>query len=489
MAKPLFDQLLASAQQARAPFHTPGHKLGRAIATHLQQAWGSAIFQSDLPELPELDNLYAASGVLAESQAQAAEVFGADRSWFLVNGSTGGLLAAILTICSPGDRLLLPRNAHRSLLSGCILSGAMPVWITPPEAADFDLVGVPTPEQVATALAQDPQIKAVVLVSPTYEGVCADVAAIAAIAHNHNLPLIIDAAHGAHLGFHPDLPRSPLHEGADLVVQSTHKLLGALTQAAMLHCKGDRIDPERLSQSLALVQSSSPSYLLLASLEAATEQMRTSAQDLLQVTIDLARQAHQRLAELPGLQLPALKIGNREGFPQWDRTRLVINFQSCGWSGFCADEYLHEQWQVTAELPSLSNLVFHLSLGNRIEDIDRLVTACDRLLSQEHQEELPPRLPVWLEPETILSPRQAWFSRHQTVSAEQAIGAIAAECVCPYPPGIPVLLPGERISKSAVDYLRQVQTTGGILSGCADPELTTLRIVQDSDTIHASCLS
>lgn len=489
MAKPLFDQLLASAEQSRAPFHTPGHKLGRAIAPHLQQAWGSAVFRADLPELPELDNLYAASGVLAESQAQAAEVFGADRSWFLVNGSTGGLLAAILAVCGPGDRLLLPRNAHRSLLSGCILSGAVPVWITPPEAADFDLIGVPTPKQIAAALEQDPQIKAAVLVSPTYEGVCADVAAIAAIAHRQGIPLIVDAAHGAHLGFHPDLPASPLSEGADLVVQSTHKLLGALTQAAMLHLKGDRIDPERLSQSLALVQSSSPSYLLLASLEAATEQMQASPVELLQTPIDLARQAHQRLATLSGLQLPAIAIGDRPGFPQWDPTRLVLNFQACGWSGFSADEYLHEQWQVTAELPSLHNLVFHLSLGNRREDIDRLVTACDRLLSQEHQEALPPRLPAWLEPEAILSPRQAWFARQQTVSTEQAIGAIAAECVCPYPPGIPVLLPGERISKSAVDYLRQVQTSGGILSGCADPELTTLRIVQDSDTFHASCFS
>ncbi len=228
-----------------------------------------------MPELPELDNLFAPEGVILQAQQLSAEAFGADRTWFLANGSTSGVVAAILATCGPGDKIVLPRNVHQSAVSGLVLSGAIPIFITPEYDPTFDIAHSITPTAVSEALARHPDAKAVMMVYPTYYGVCGDIAAIAHIAHQHNIPLLVDEAHGPHFTFHPDLPISALAAGADLTVQSTHKVLSALTQAAMLHTQGMRVDNDRLSKALQLVQSTSPSYLLLASLDVARYQMAT----------------------------------------------------------------------------------------------------------------------------------------------------------------------------------------------------------------------
>ncbi|PSN10822.1 lysine decarboxylase, partial [filamentous cyanobacterium CCP5] len=262
---PLLAAIAASAIRDHAPFYAPGHKQGRGAAARLKDLWGEAVFRADLPELPELDNLFAPEGPILEAQELAAAAFGAEQTWFLANGSSGGLEAAILAVCAPGDEIIVPRNAHQSVISGLILAGAKPVFVMPEYDPDWDLVlGVP-PEAVAAALANHPQAKAVLLVSPTYHGICSDVGAIAALAHARDIPLLIDEAHGPHFGFHPDLPPSAMASGADLSVQSTHKVLGALPQASMLHMQGPRLDRQRLSRALQLTQSTSPSYLLLAS--------------------------------------------------------------------------------------------------------------------------------------------------------------------------------------------------------------------------------
>ncbi|NJL41391.1 MAG: aminotransferase class I/II-fold pyridoxal phosphate-dependent enzyme, partial [Leptolyngbyaceae cyanobacterium SM1_4_3] len=300
---PLVSALAAAANRSDAAFHTPGHKRGQSAPPALLKLLGRSAFRADLPELPELDNLFAPEGAIAQAQLLAADAFGAEQTWFLANGSTCGLEAAILAACNPGDKLILPRNLHQSAIAALILSGAVPVFVLPEYDADWDLAHPPKPEAIAQALRDHPDAKAVLIVSPTYHGVCADVGSIARLTDAANLPLIVDEAHGAHFAFHPDLPAPALAEGADLVVQSTHKTLSALTQAAMLHVQGKRIDRARLAASLRLVQSTSPNYLLLASLDAARQQMALEGKELLDRTLELSDRARHELGDIPGLRV------------------------------------------------------------------------------------------------------------------------------------------------------------------------------------------
>ena len=300
---PILETLQALARQPDAAFYAPGHKRGQGIYQPLADFLGSSVFRADLPELPQLDNLLAPEGVIEEAQALAAETFGASRTWFLVNGSTCGIIAAILATCAAGDKIVLPRNSHQSAIAGLILSGAIPVFIYPEYDPKLDLTYSVTPEAVEAALKQHADAKAVMVVYPTYEGVCSDLAAIAQVTHQFNMPLLVDEAHGAHFAFHPHLPPSALATGADLTVQSTHKVLGAMTQASMLHIQGNRVDPQRITKALSLVQSTSPSYLLLASLDAARQQMALQGRELMTQTLQLAESARGGIAQIPGLSV------------------------------------------------------------------------------------------------------------------------------------------------------------------------------------------
>lgn len=481
---PLLSALQDCARRPHAAFYTPGHKRGVGVSPALTDWWGSQVFTADLPELPELDNLFAPAGVIQAAQDLAAAAFGAQKTWFLVNGSTCGLIAAILATCNPGDYILLPRNIHQSAIAGLIYAGAVPLFLEPAYDPGLDLVYSLTPEAVAAALAEYPQIKAVMIVSPTYHGICGDVAAIAEITHRHGIPLLVDEAHGPHFYFHPDLPVSALAAGADLVVQSTHKVLSALTQAAMLHIQGAYISAPRISQALQLGQSTSPNYLLLASLDAARQQMATQGQQRLGQTLKLAGQARGQINQIPGLStLDPEQAGSSPGFVALDQTRLTVNVSQLGISGFRADQILHRTLGVTAEFPSLRHLTFILSLGNTQNDIHQLVNAFQVLAQKHHypQKKLPDP-PALVHPPLgplQCSPREAFFSETETVSVHQAIKRVSAELICPYPPGIPVLLPGESITAPAVEFLQQIQKAGGQINGCSDLSLQTLKVVRD----------
>ncbi|MEB3826349.1 aminotransferase class I/II-fold pyridoxal phosphate-dependent enzyme [Phormidium sp. CCY1219] len=475
---PLLETLQHCARSDRAPFYAPGHKGGRGIAQSLGDLCGQAVFQADLPELPELDNLFAPQGAIAQAQQLAAQAFGADRTWFSVNGSTGGAIAGILATLAPGEKIILPRNTHQSAISGLILSGAVPVFINPEYHPEWDLPLSITPEAVAAALAQHPDAKAVMMVYPTYQGICGDIEAIADIVHQQGIPLLVDEAHGPHFAFHPDLPTPALQAGADLSVQSIHKVLGAMTQASMLHLQGHRIDPQRISAALQLIHSTSPSYLLLASLDAARRQMALHGEALMERTLNLADDARARLEAIQGISVLESSPPKRAGFDRGDRTRLTVKVTQLGLNGYQADEILHEKLGVTCELPSARHLTFIISLGNRGDDIERLVAAFKTLSAHYRRPPAsPPPCPPAPLPARPLSPREAFFAPVETVEIRQCVGRISAELVCPYPPGIPVLMPGETICAAAIDYLQQVRANGGRITGLADPTLQTIQAI------------
>lgn len=483
---PLLSQLHHCATQADAPFYAPGHKRGQGISPRLVEMMGDRVFQADLPELPELDNLFTPSGIIQEAQDLAAAAFGAGRTWFLANGSTCGIEAAILATCNPGDKILLPRNSHKSAIAALILSGASPVFLTPDYDPDWGIPGGVSPTQVARALDQDPAIAAVFLVSPTYHGICSNLAAIAPMVHAHQMPLIVDEAHGGHFAFHAALPPAALACGADLVIQSTHKVLGAMTQASMLHQSQASVSAhpawgDRLDAALQLVQSTSPSYLLLASLDGARHQMATQGQVLLDQALSLATTAQHALRAIPGLQL----LGDRPcdpqtGFAAHDPTRLTVSVRDIGWTGFAADEYLHDIGHVTAELPELHHLTFILTFGNTEQDISHLIQGFQGLQPRSLQSVPQSIVRPPVSPPLQISPREAFFAPSVTVSLADAIGRVSSTTVCPYPPGIPILLPGEQITPEAIAILEAVLDAGGIVTGGVDSSFQHLRVIKEA---------
>jgi arginine/lysine/ornithine decarboxylase len=481
LSTPLLDALRTRIQNPTTPFYAPGHKRGQGSSKIMIDLVGGRVFPVDLPDLPGL-NLFAADGAIAAAQKLAAEAFGADHTWFLVNGSTCGVMAAMMATCAPGDKIILPRNLHQSAISGLILSGAHPVFVMPEYDPVLDLAHSVTPETVAEALEQHPDAKAVMIVYPTYHGVCGDIGAIAQCVHAYNIPLLVDEAHGAHFAFHPELPTPALAAGADLVVQSSHKLLCAMTQASMLHLKGSRLDPARVSKALQLLQSTSPSNLLLASLDAARQQMATQGKVLMERTLRLADEARSRIEQISGLSVLHPEQAGTSGFYALDRTRLTVTISGLGIDGFTADEIFDRQLGVTAELPTLQHLTFMITLGNTQEDIDRLVEAFVRLESEYRREgaervEVQSLSDTWRHSIFVLSPRDAFFAPTETVSIQDAIGCISAETICPYPPGIPLLLPGEEITEDAIASLQKILEAGGLISGCADESWQTLQVV------------
>jgi arginine decarboxylase len=472
---PLLTALQTGADREDAAFHTPGHKKGQGSSAEFRALIGDQALRADLPELPELDNLFAPQGVILQAQELAADTFGADRTWFLANGSTAGVIAAIVATCDPGDTIVLPRNIHQSVIAGIIIAGANPVFVLPEYDADWDLAHGVTAAAIGQTLNQYPQTKAVLIVSPTYHGVCADISQIAAITNHHNILLIVDEAHGAHFPFHPELPPTALAAGADIAIQSTHKTLSAMTQAAMLHIQGQRVNADRISRSLALVQSTSPNYLLLASLDAARHQMATIGNQLLTQTLILADQVIAQLAQFPGISV--LQFHSQPGFAAFDRTRLTVNVAGLGITGFTADTILTSEFGVICELPSLRHLTFIFSIGTTRSAVDRLVSAIGQLATRSH---IPEAIPATIQlppPETVISPREAFFAAARTMPIDQAIDQISAELICPYPPGIPVLLPGERITAGAIAYLQTIVQSGGFISGCADRQLQTIQVI------------
>ena len=487
---PLLDALRDAAHKPHAPFYAPGHKRGQGIPQPMVELLGASVFPADLPELPDLDNLFAPEGVIQEAQELAAVAFGAEQTWFLVNGSTAGVMAAILATCGTGDKIILPRNVHQSAIAGLILSGAVPVFINPEYDLSSNLAHSITPTALGKALKQHPDAKAVMIVYPTYHGVCGDVRAIAQLVHQHNIPLLVDEAHGAHFAFHPDLPASALSAGADLTVQSTHKVLGAMTQASMLHVQGNRIDTQRLNKALQLVQSTSPSYLLLASLDAARQQIALYGKQLMTRSLQLADEARNKISQIPGLSV--LEPIKTPGFFALDRTRLTVKVADLGLSGFEADEIFHQQLGVIAELPTLQHLTFIISLGNTVADIKQLVQGFTSLAQKHYSlDSVSPLYDLFqrwkadllfIHPSSFtihpsLSPREAFFALTETLPVEQTPDRICAELVCPYPPGIPALMPGEIINPAAIEYLQQVITLGGNITGCSDLSFRTLKVV------------
>lgn len=481
---PLISALKRYISDGTVRFHMPGHKGGQAIPDYLVKFLGNRVFAADVTNVPGLDDLHQSRGVIREAQELAAETFGADRTYFLVNGSSCGLQALVMAACGPGERILAPRNIHRSILSGIILSGAVPVFFTPEYDCEYKIPLGACPEKIALCLDQNPGVKAVLLVTPTYHGITSDVASIAEIAHGRGIPLLVDEAHGPHLSFHGDLPPSALEGGADASVQGTHKILSAFTQASMLHLKSRLIERQRLEAALKLLQSTSTSYLLLASLDAAREQAAACGRYYIQGALDLAGYLRNEINQIKPLSSFGAEITGRPGVHGFDPAKVTISVRRLGVTGLWAEQWLREKYKIQVEMSDLLNLLLIVTFGNLRFDADLLLEAlrdmveCVKLnLAGAFPRQIAPD-PLPGIPDLVITPREAFWAPVAAVSLPEAAGRVSAETIACYPPGIPVICPGERITGEIVDYLAGLRSVGMHFQGCYDTGLETVMVVK-----------
>jgi arginine decarboxylase len=466
---PLFDAMVNLAESRKVSFHTPGHKSGKGISTRFRKFVGPRIFSIDLTTLDEVDSLQNPTGVIKEAQELAARSAGADRSYFLVNGTTVGNHAMIASTTGPGDTVLIARNCHRSVLTGLIVSGAQPVFFQPAFDRDLKLTLNVTFDDAKQAIDAHPEARTLLITSPNYYGLCADIERIIPYAREKGMIVLVDEAHGPHLKFNDKLPKCALEAGADLCVQSTHKIVGGMTQASMLHARDGRINIDDVTNTLKLLQTTSPSYILMASLDLARMQMATEGKKLLNRTLKLAEEARAKISAINGISCFGRERSKASGMADMDATKLTITVSDLGLSGYHVSQMLNLRFGIQVEMADPFHVLVIVSIGDRQDDLNRLVAAL-RQISEETglQGTLLPLdkvHPPSFANKSAMTPREAFYSDTELIGIDRVVGRVSAEIVTVYPPGIPLLVPGEEISKDAIDYLQNMAGLGAIIDG------------------------
>ncbi len=480
-AAPYLDALRAYAQRSPGRFHVPGHKGGPGADPELREALGDAALALDIPALIEGIDVGSEPTPWQQAQRLAAEAWGARQTWFLLNGASQGNHVACLALAHLGDEIVVQRNAHSSTVDGLIISGLRPHFVQPELDPELRIAHCITPEALDRALADTPGAVGAHVTSPTYFGAVADVQALVEVAHSHGVPLVVDEAWGAHLAFHPDLPVHALAAGADLVISSTHKIVGSLTQSAMVHVGGELIEDHLVDRAVTLTESTSPNSLLCGSLDAARRLAATRGRELLAETIEGLAAARTAIRALPGLDVLDESIAGRPGVYAYDPLRLAIDVRGTGATGYELAAVMLAEDDIIFELFGENVVVAIFGMAEDVApEVERLVAALEHALERldvaghrEHEPFAPP--PPW--GELAMTPRDAFLGPQEAVPLAEAAGRVAAESLAAYPPGVPNVLPGERLTAPTIEYVQQTLEHGGMLRGAVDRKLRTIRVV------------
>lgn len=482
-AAPLFTSCQSFVERKLVPFYCPGHKGGRTFG----EEFIHSIAALDVNNLPDTDTLHCPKGAILQAEHLLAEAYGVKKSFILVGGSTLGNQASVMSCVSPGDKILVQRNAHKSIVASLIYTGAVPVWLSPASDTTFSIGHGITTKQLEAACKAHPDAKAVVLLNPTYFGTVADIKTLAEIVHRHGKLLIVDQAHGAHFHFHDALPLGAEAVQADFIVQSFHKTISALSQAAVLHVNTSRISETKVRKVLQSLQTTSPGYPIMISIDLARREMATKGHMLLEELLQISRWARNELRAIDGIELLGLEnIDPEKGIFNIDETKLVIGTKKWGISGYRLMNLLINHFAIQPELAGPTYILCILSIGNTKEDLQRLVSALREIHKNKQQYEKAEELKALgtlrldtvfkLEPEMQQTPREAFYAPSSNIGLESSLGRVASEIVTPYPPGIPILMPGEVISKEIIEFLQALKEARLPVS-CSDPSLETIEVV------------
>jgi arginine decarboxylase len=483
---PLFDALRRHADQKPIQFHIPGHKGGAGMDPEFRDFIGPNVLSIDLINIAPLDDLHQPIGVIKEAQTLAADAFGADATFFSIQGTSTAIMAMILSVCGNGDKIIVPRNVHKSVLSAIIFAGARPVFLSPVRDQNLGIDHGVTTRSVRRALERHPDAAAVLVINPTYYGICTHLKEIVELVHEYDIPVLVDEAHGALIHFSDELPLSAMQAGADMAATSIHKLGGSMTQSSVLNVKSGLVNIHRIQTILSLLTTTSTSYPLLASLDTARRQLALRGKELAERTVSIAQKARTAINEVEGLYCFGEELLGDEATFDYDPTKLTIHVRHLGITGYDAENWLRDRYNIEVELSDMYNILCFVTPGDNGEAVEILLQAL-REMASEHMNTGVEIVEIAMEvpeiPHLSLTPRDAFYGETEIVPFRESRGRIIAEFIYVYPPGIPILLPGEVISQENIDYIINHVEVGLPVKGPEDRTITNVKVIVEETAI------
>lgn len=474
---PIYEALERFRQMRVVPFDVPGHKRGRGNP-ELVQLLGEQCVSMDVNSMKPLDNLCHPISVIRDAERLAAEAFGAANAFLMVGGTTSAVQSMVLSVAKRGEKIILPRNVHRSVMGAMVLCGAVPVYVNP--ECDSDL-GIPLGMSVAAverAIRENPDAKAVLVNNPTYYGVCSDLRAIVKLAHEHGMLCLADEAHGTHFYFGEGLPVSAMAAGADMASVSMHKSGGSLTQSSLL-LTGPAMQEGHVRQIINLTQTTSASYLLLSSLDISRRNLALRGKSDFERVVRLAEYARREINEIDGYYAFSRELINGDSVFDFDVTKLSVNTLDVGLAGIEVYDLLRDEYDIQIEFGDLGNILAYVSVGDRPREIERLVSALSEVRRRFGRTKANLMAQEYIDPQVIVSPQDAFYAPKESLPLRETEGRVCSEFVMCYPPGIPILAPGERITAEILDYIEYAKEKGCSMTGPENPEIERLNVLKE----------
>lgn len=475
---PIYEALEKFRKKRVVPFDVPGHKRGRGNP-ELVELLGEKCVNLDVNSMKPLDNLCHPVSVIKEAEELVADAFGAEHAFLMIGGTTSAVQSMVLSVCKANDKIILPRNVHKSVINALILCGATPIYVEPKVNERIGIALGMEIDSFVRVIEENPDAVAVLVNNPTYYGICSNLKKIVEVAHSHGLRVLADEAHGTHLYFGEDLPVSAMAAGADFAAVSMHKSGGSLTQSSVL-LTSQGVNADYVRQIINLTQTTSASYLLLSSLDISRRNLALRGRESFAAVVKMAEYARNEINAIGGYYAYSKELVNGTSVYDYDVTKLSVHTQGIGLTGIEVYDLLRDEYDIQIEFGDIGNILAYISIGDRIRDIERLVGALadiKRLYERDGSDLVSGE---YIQPDVVMSPQTAFYANKESVPIRQTDGMICAEFVMCYPPGIPILAPGERITKEIIDYILYAGEKGCSLQGTEDPKVAYLKVIKDT---------
>ncbi len=474
---PIYEALQNFRQMRVVPFDVPGHKHGKGNP-ELTAFLGEQCVSIDVNSMKPLDNLCHPVSVIHEAEVLAADAFGAAHAFLMVGGTTSSVQSMVLSTCKRGDKIILPRNVHRSVINALVLCGAIPVYVNPEVDRRLGISLGMQREQVAKAIAKHPDAVAVFVNNPTYYGVCSDLRAIVKMAHDAGMYCLADEAHGTHFYFGDGMPVSAMAAGADMAAVSMHKSGGSLTQSSLLLI-GPRMNVGHVRQIINLTQTTSGSYLLMSSLDISRRNLVQRGRQVFSKVIQMADYAREEINAIGGYYAFGRELINGNSVFDFDPTKLSVHTRDIGLAGIEVYDLLRDEYDIQIEFGDIGNILAYLSIGDRPQELERLVSALAEIRRRFQMDGSGLLSQEYIDPEVVMSPQEAFYAAKKSMPLKESAGMVCSEFVMCYPPGIPILAPGERITRDILDYIEYAKVKGCSLTGPEDPEILNINVLEE----------
>lgn len=472
---PIYEALQMFREMRVVPFDVPGHKHGRGNP-ELTAFLGEQCVGIDVNSMKPLDNLCHPVSVIREAEDLAAQAFNATHAFLMVGGTTSSVQSMILSVCKRGDKIILPRNVHRSVINALVLCGAIPVYVNPEVDVKLGISLGMKREKVAKAISEHPDAVAVLVNNPTYYGICSDLRAIVDMAHRAGMYCLVDEAHGTHFYFGENMPVSAMAAGADMAAVSMHKSGGSLTQSSLL-LTGPNINSGYVRQIINLTQTTSGSYLLMSSLDISRRNLALKGKQIFRKVVDMADYARSEINAVGGYYAFGKELINGDSIFDFDSTKLSVHTRDIGLAGIEVYDLLRDEYDIQIEFGDIGNILAYISIGDRMQEIERLVSALAEIRRRYQKDSSGLLSQEYFDPEVVVSPQEAFYANKKSVPLREGVGHVCSEFIMCYPPGIPILAPGERVTEEIIEYIEYAKAKGCSMTGPEDPDIKNINIL------------